>query len=86
MVCGCLTVKLAQLLTFNNYLYRIKLTGSKSNVTLNLSGIVILGLSLSAAVSFWAYTLSALEKTPFANLFNQHQIGKVGFFTVQLHD
>ncbi|KAI9553905.1 hypothetical protein GHT06_019175 [Daphnia sinensis] len=42
----------------------ISLTGATSNTTLNLSGIVLLGMSLSAAVSIWAYT---------HNLFSAHQ-------------
>ncbi|KZS15366.1 Uncharacterized protein APZ42_019035 [Daphnia magna] len=39
----------------------ISLTGATSNTTLNLSGIVLLGMSLSAAVSMWAYSHNLLS-------------------------
>ncbi|EFX75532.1 hypothetical protein DAPPUDRAFT_306722 [Daphnia pulex] len=41
----------------------ISLTGATSNSTLNLSGIVLLGMSLSAAVCIWAYTHNLLDST-----------------------
>ncbi len=39
-----------------------QLTGSTSNYTVNLSGIVLLSLSLSAAVMLWGYLYTLFER------------------------
>lgn len=38
------------------------MTGSTSNYTVNLSGIVLLSLSLSAAVMLWGYLYTLFER------------------------
>lgn len=40
-----------------------QLTGSTSNYTINLSGIILLSLSLSAAVMIWGYLYTLFDNT-----------------------
>ena len=40
-----------------------QLTGTTSNYTINLTGIVMLSLSLTAAVMIWGYLYTLFEKS-----------------------